>query len=848
MSEKKKNKKTGLIFDWILLAYALCFMLTLFAPFSTYLAAHDSYWFSFAQMFPIVMVAHVSLLVLAIVVVIFLSMTKIQNYLYAIFVGILFLLYIQGNYIPRKYGVLNGDTIDWNSYRGYACASIILFVISIILVILLVTKMKKMLFPIGRYFCIFLIAIQYITLAVLYLQAGTQEENTKIITDEGLLEYSEEGNVVVFVLDTFDSSYMQNILNKNTEYRELFKDFTYYPNTVGAYSTTKCSLPFILTGEWYENDQEYGEYIKDAYKDNKLYEVLEENGYSVEIYAADPAFVNAEDCPAMNVREGHYVLKDWLEFLKAEYKLSLFQYMPHQLKKYFTVETEEFESLRDIQANEEDMNAYTWSIQRFYSLLCNTGLGVNRTQKTFKVYHLDGVHPSYSFGKDLKSDENQKYDVYDEVEGNFTFLQLYFERLREAGIYEDTTIIIMADHGYINYNQNSLFMVKNANERHELQISQAPMSYEYFRDFLINVFKGASSDEAFITKCNLVSKQRRFLHYSWNDTWGNDLIDGKYMPTMQEIYIDGEAWTQDSMIFTGNYYVPLRSENYTYELGKTLYFAKSNSTANDYCIYGFGENEEPGTWTNGNYSLMHFSLGEIETDIALKMDYGTFAFDHEVVLYANGNLIANFIANDERTKTIIIPKEYVADGELFLKFYLPSAISPKDIGSSAATMKLALFMESITLFSTEEKFSKEKQIKGYYEIGQNVQFNTEQITRYIASGFGTIESTGMWTNGEEACLAFFLLEEYENLVMQIEFDTFAKEQSVMLYMNDYLVDEFTVLGNQLYEIEIPDYVIQDELFNVKFVLPTAISPSEINVGDSDTKLALFMKNICIFSR
>ncbi len=853
MGKKEQIKNSRLMWDWILLIYALCFMLTLFSPLNTYLAAYDSYWFSFQQMFPILLTAHIILLVVGIGIAILFSKLRIHNFLYAVLVGILFFLYIQGNYIPRNYGVLNGETIDWGAYSGYAIASIVLIVVSIILVMLLISKLKNMLFQIGRYFSMFLIAIQYITLGVLLLQAGTnimgiQEEKACIITDEGLLEYSEEGNVVVFVLDTFDSLYMQTILNGNEEYQALFEDFIYYPNTVGAYSTTKCSLPFILTGKWYENNQEYEEYIENAYKDNELYKTLEEKGYSVEIYAADPDFVNAQNCLATNVREGRYILEDILEFLKIEYKLSLFQYMPHQAKRFFMVETEEFENLRAIQTDETDVQAYNWSIQKFYSLLCNNELDTSRDKKTFKVYHLDGVHPSYSFGKDLKTDKNQKYDVYDEVEGNFTFLQLYFNRLKESGLYDDTTVIIMADHGYLNYNQNALFMVKNANEKHDLRISQAPMSYEYFDDFLINIFNGNNSDDAFVSKCNYPGKQRRFLHYSWNDTWGNDLIDGKYMPTMQEIYIDGDAWTQESMIFTGNYYVPLSKGNYAYKIGKTVYFTKSNPTANAYCVYGFGENEEPGTWTNGNYSLMHFSLGEVKTDIGVRIDYGTFAIDHEVFVYANEELVANFIANSKKTKTIVIPKDCIVDGELFLKFYFPSAISPKDFGSSEATMKLALFMEGITLFNVEDEFFKEDQINCYYEVGKNILFNTEMILPYIVSGFGTIESTGMWTNGNESCLEFCILEEYENLVLQIEMESFAKEQSVVLYVNDFLLDEFTVSGNQVYEIEIPNSIMLGEKLDIRFSLPTAISPNELGIGDSNKKLAIFMKSIKIKSK
>ena len=66
---------------------------------------------------------------------------------------------------------------------------------------------------------------------------------------------SEDQNFVILLLDTVDSRTITELLDEHPEYSEVFRDFTYFENTVGAYSCTERSVPYILSGDWYENDE-----------------------------------------------------------------------------------------------------------------------------------------------------------------------------------------------------------------------------------------------------------------------------------------------------------------------------------------------------------------------------------------------------------------------------------------------------------------------------------------------------------------------------------------------------------------------------------------------------------------
>lgn len=59
--------------------------------------------------------------------------------------------------------------------------------------------------------------------------------------------------------------------------------------------------------------------------------------------------------------------------------------------------------------------------------------------------------------------------------------------------------------------------------------------------------------------------------------------------------------------------------------------------------------------------------------------------------------IADYDSVTTETKQITIPIEYIEEGKLTLKFELPDAISPKEIGMSEDARTLGLAMRSLKI-------------------------------------------------------------------------------------------------------------------------------------------------------
>ncbi len=111
---------------WLLVSLAISFMLCIFAPIDAYYANKDEFWFSLGQMLTVSIVAFLQVFAYLCAIGIAGSKSMLSDFLYLVAIGLFLYLYVQGNYIPRNYSVLNGTEIDWTSYTGYAVASIIL--------------------------------------------------------------------------------------------------------------------------------------------------------------------------------------------------------------------------------------------------------------------------------------------------------------------------------------------------------------------------------------------------------------------------------------------------------------------------------------------------------------------------------------------------------------------------------------------------------------------------------------------------------------------------------------------------------------------------------------------------
>ena len=825
----------------ILLNIVFSFMLCVFGPLNVYFGNITEFWFGLTDLAPFMIIAFVVFfLVLSIVTALFYKVNLIRGY-YLVLLGMTILLYIQGNFIPRNYGVFDGKKIKWDQYEGYALASIILFFCVLLFVVAMVIWARTKIYTIGIYLCSFLLMVWFITIGTLIIQNWRVFGNSSNgVTSEKSLELSKEKNIVIFLLDAFDAEYMDNILKGENadKYSNLFKDFTYYPDTLGGYPTTKGAIPHILTGKRYKNEIPFWDYVSNAYQETSLYEVLQKNNYSVGVYTKD-FFMDIDDIKYDNAFAGKNKIKNSGRFFKDFGSLVLFNYFPHQLKRYFTVEDDAFEENKALNGKHE-----LWAINTmwFYKKLKSEAITVSEDNPAFRFYHLRGAHPylkqgepKYLFGEDLI--EGTDYDVYDQIYGNFTLLEEYFKQLKDNGIYDNTSIIIMADHGQVEKSQNPLLMIKNIGEVGEkLTVSDVPMSYDYMNKGIEDLANSSLLDESYIRNCTASDGMRQFMYYVWDDTMSSD-----YLPEMTELYLEKDEKAQD-----GNNLNPsgvryraggVDSSFSEYVLGTEINLG-SEEEIEKYAFLGVPTPEGWGSWTDGQVVLFGISVSDLEkTDTLFKLHCIPYNPPQRVEISANGYSIYQGIISAHTTIQAVIPKE-VLKKENIIKLYIPDAVSPYSLGESLNRRELGLALYSMELDGLDGDISK--RFFHLYELGDELILGDDEIvSAYCLYGIPLAEGWGSWTDGNKV-LFEFKIDDWDgnDVVMNLHCIPYNPPQNVEILANGNQVYINDISEDTNIETIIPSSFIEDGVVRLQMNLPNAVSPKSRGESADERELAL----------
>jgi len=268
----------------------LPFVIFVFAPIDNYLLAPNDYTFSLVN----IIVCFGALFFIAWMILaafLFLLPESKRGYIAAFLFFIGIALYIQGNFLNNNYGILDGRTIDWSIYATRGIISIFSVVICIVAVVAIVIIFRKKDFEkIIAVICCILMGTQLFTCAtqlVIKRSIVTSNLDTAFfISQKGMLELSSDNNTIVFVVDCLDTRDIQNFIDTDDSFIHKFEDFTFFSDCVSVSGYTYISIPFILAGQIYLNEQSISEYDAEIYQNSLLMETLRNNGYDIGLYSS----------------------------------------------------------------------------------------------------------------------------------------------------------------------------------------------------------------------------------------------------------------------------------------------------------------------------------------------------------------------------------------------------------------------------------------------------------------------------------------------------------------------------------------------------------------------------------
>ncbi len=468
---------------------ALLFSCTLglFAPAQLFLTNSLEFQFAFSHLLPFLAAVTLCLfLLLALLLGVLPERLRLAERGVAVAIALALLLWLQGNILVWQYGALSGKEIDWGNKAMLGVIDTPVWIAGL----LLAAWRPGFLCRQAKRIAIMFLTIQLLSTSFTLVRQPESPSFKRFQIDHTMdFDFSSRRNVILLILDSFQSDVFQEIVEQEPAFRDMFAGFTYFRNTLGGYPSTYASIPLLLTGHRYDNSEPIQQFIARAYRSSSSVPYqLTRRGWRVDLVPAVQNTIFYDPEIFFNIKKRTPKVADarlaWL------YDLTLFRYLPHFVKRGIHHDGRWFMSRwihKDVLANlmgedepkheqHELVSARRKLRRKFPNISLRTRrLAIDRLCKSlpvnadsrfvfsflnqaaalterdvFKFYHWRGPHEPIQMNaefKPVKLPLNRK-NLLDLARGELKLVGIFLDGLREMGIYDQALILILADHGH----------------------------------------------------------------------------------------------------------------------------------------------------------------------------------------------------------------------------------------------------------------------------------------------------------------------------------------------------------------------------------------------------------------
>ncbi len=367
------------------------------------------------------------------------------------------------------------------------------------------------------------------------------------------IELSKTGkNVIIIFLDRFVGAFIPKIFEEKPELKKIYSGFVFYPNTVSYYHGTVLGYPPIVGG------YEYTPYELD--KDNRNFSekwleaslmlptLFKKNDYISTVvdpvgdfdikmrFYKDDNFKNIYNSRGLNYikmagkynKEFQMKTDDenrekYINLVKRKlYVYSFFNIAAKSIQEYIYNDGYYLLSIKRAEDKEIKSSAESYASEYSFISAYSALLYTKNTTKiipsgnTFTLINNDLPHsmhylqfPNYEYSKNItnigvnKFNDEKTFQSYHTAMASILIISNYLKYLKESGVYNNSRIILVADHGNIfirfpnltdfqNWNVlpfNPLLMVKDFNQNQDIKtddtfMTNADVPYIATRDII----------------------------------------------------------------------------------------------------------------------------------------------------------------------------------------------------------------------------------------------------------------------------------------------------------------------------------------------------------------------------
>jgi hypothetical protein len=473
---------------------------------------------------------------------------KKNSKLIALFLSLAALLWVQSSILTWNYGLLDGRDIPWNQYWYRGAADICMWGMLIILAVKYHHVVSRNFFTLVAY----LVLVQVIMFGINHKDDIHKDDIPTLFTQEKATKsqnfvpdvsqkfvFSKDKNIIVFILDSVGDHRFPQIFNLLPELKSKLDGFVRFDDALGSGGYTMFSIPSFMGGRPYLNRTTVVQYRKEVFSsDRSLLRQLHKKGWKTGVFSKFQIF-NSDQVldyitDVKQVGEKEFASED-LSKLK---KVCLFASVPQPIKRVLfdklnlqtiwkDVSPSKASNLRQIKKTSRlpPFPENSDDLKFMNSMLHN--ITVKSVPRTFKYYHLNGIHAPRTLTKDLQKTKNPS--VNDSLIALGKIIIRFIDIIKEAGIYDNSQIYIMTDHSVYSNSSNkklveifsksfypmrgrAMFMVKDFGAQGGLKVNHSQLSYFDFPEIAmaLSTKPGHVSVQEPIQRFN--KKERFFMH------------------------------------------------------------------------------------------------------------------------------------------------------------------------------------------------------------------------------------------------------------------------------------------------------------------------------------------------
>lgn len=390
--------------------------------------------------------------------------------------------YFQQMFLNGNMNKMEGNKQHWNGVENIGNAIIWLIIVALLLLLFHKAKKEELLIS---YVSAFIACVQIITFAVVLLTSSGGGSGKLQLVENNNFNLSENENLVIFILDAYDTQMLDKVLAQEPNYLEPLQDFIYFNNMESRYAATDGSMPYLLTGRIAEEEDTY----YDIYDKSTFLKDIKGYGYDINILTANYYVEPFEQGIVNNITDDYYCILDFEKTVSQMSKCVRYRSAPFVIKPYYYYENYDLTNVI------YDTNVYLFGTDAdFYADFCENGIDINtQMNHAMHIYHLYGAHAPYYLTEEATLDYDS--NPIAQWKGSLKIVYKYLEQLKAKDLYDKTSVIIMADHG-LNRSQrgameewnipvtdasNPIFFVKGKSQKQEqLLIRNDEVSHDDF--------------------------------------------------------------------------------------------------------------------------------------------------------------------------------------------------------------------------------------------------------------------------------------------------------------------------------------------------------------------------------